>query len=86
VVERDLVDALRDGGIGAASLDVVETEPLPDDSPLWDMENVAISPHMSGDVLGWRDELADQFLTRLRAYVAGEQLAGAVDKQRGYVH
>ncbi|MEH3156143.1 MAG: D-2-hydroxyacid dehydrogenase [Gordonia paraffinivorans] len=86
VVERDLVAALRDGIIGAASLDVVETEPLPDDSPLWDMENVAISPHMSGDVVGWRDELADQFLTRLRAYVAGEELVGAVDKQRGYVH
>ena len=86
VVERDLVAALRDGTIAVASLDVVETEPLPDDSPLWDMENVAISPHMSGDVVGWRDELADQFLTRLRAHVAGEALAGAVDKQRGYVH
>ncbi|MBE7160540.1 MAG: D-2-hydroxyacid dehydrogenase [Williamsia herbipolensis] len=86
VVERDLVHALRDGVIGAASLDVVETEPLPDDSPLWDMENVAISPHMSGDVVGWRDELADQFLTRLQAWVAGEELTGAVDKQRGYVH
>lgn len=86
VVEDDLVAALRDGTIAAASLDVVETEPLPDDSPLWDMENVAISPHMSGDVVGWRDELADQFLTRLRAHVAGEELVGAVDKQRGYVH
>ncbi|WP_299570306.1 D-2-hydroxyacid dehydrogenase [uncultured Williamsia sp.] len=85
-VEDDLVAALRNGTIAAASLDVVETEPLPDDSPLWDMENVAISPHMSGDVVGWRDELADQFLTRLRAHVAGEELVGAVDKQRGYVH
>ena len=86
VVEDDLVAALRDGTIAAASLDVVATEPLPADSPLWDMENVAISPHMSGDVVGWRDELADQFLARLRAHVAGEELAGAVDKQRGYVH
>lgn len=86
VVEDDLVAALRDGTIAAASLDVVATEPLPADSPLWDMENVAISPHMSGDVVGWRDELADQFLVRLRAHVAGEELAGAVDKQRGYVH
>ncbi|MGZ8177249.1 D-2-hydroxyacid dehydrogenase [Williamsia sp. SKLECPSW1] len=86
VVESDLVDALRDGVIGAASLDVVETEPLPDDSPLWDMDDVAISPHMSGDVVGWRDELADQFLERLRSYLAGEELTGAVDKERGYVH
>ncbi|GAA2062848.1 D-2-hydroxyacid dehydrogenase [Williamsia deligens] len=86
VVESDLVDALRDGTIGAASLDVVDTEPLPGDSPLWDMDQVAISPHMSGDVVGWRDELADQFLVRLRAYAAGDELQGAVDKDRGYVH
>ncbi len=86
VVEDDLVEALRSGSIAAASLDVVETEPLPMSSPLWEMPQVAISPHMSGDVLGWRDELADTFLERLRVFVAGGELDHPVDKSRGYVH
>lgn len=95
VDEAALADALRSGGIGAASLDVFVTEPLPDDSPLWDFDNVAISAHMSGDVHGWRDELADQVLDNLRRYVlaareaGGEELSTAlrnvVDKRRGYV-
>ena len=95
VDEEALADALRSGGIGAASLDVFVTEPLPDDSPLWDFDNVAISAHMSGDVVGWRDELADQVLENLRRYVearreaGGEELSTAlrnvVDKRRGYV-
>ena len=85
VVEADLIEALRDGTIAAASLDVVETEPLPADSPLWDLEQVAISAHMSGDVVGWRDELADQFLAHLRRYAAGQAPDHPVDKERGYV-
>lgn len=85
VVEADLIEALRDGTIAAASLDVVETEPLPADSPLWDLDQVAISAHMSGDVVGWRDELADQFLAHLRRYAAGQAPDHPVDKERGYV-
>jgi phosphoglycerate dehydrogenase-like enzyme len=85
VDESALITAMRDGRIGAASLDVFETEPLPSDNPLWDMDNVHISAHMSGDVVGWRDELAEQFLANLRKYIAGEPMANAVDKQAGYV-
>ncbi|GAC46797.1 putative oxidoreductase [Gordonia aichiensis NBRC 108223] len=95
VDEAALADALRSGGIGAASLDVFITEPLPVDSPLWDLENVSISAHMSGDVVGWRDELADQVLDNLRRYVEASPARGAdvlsatlqnvVDKHRGYV-
>jgi phosphoglycerate dehydrogenase-like enzyme len=85
VDEPALITALREGQIGAASLDVFETEPLPSDNPLWEMDNVHVSAHMSGDVLGWRDELAEQFLANLRRYIAGEPMANAVDKQAGYV-
>jgi len=64
---------------------VFETEPLPADSPLWDMENVIVSPHMSGDVVGWQDELADQFAANLARWVGGEPLVNVVDKSSGYV-
>ncbi|GLB68916.1 D-2-hydroxyacid dehydrogenase [Arthrobacter mangrovi] len=85
VDEPALVEALRAGRIAAASLDVFEQEPLPADHPFWAMENVHISAHMSGDVVGWRDALAEQFLANLDRWLAGEPLANQVDKQRGYV-
>jgi phosphoglycerate dehydrogenase-like enzyme len=85
VVEQDLVDALAGRRIAGAALDVFETEPLPDDSPLWAMPNVIVSPHMSGDVVGWRDLLVDLFLDNLTRYRAGEPLRNVVDKSLGYV-
>lgn len=85
VDEAALVEALRAGEIAAASLDVFATEPLPADHPLWDLDQVAISAHMSGDVVGWRDALAGQFEENLRRWVAGEPLANVVDKASGYV-
>jgi phosphoglycerate dehydrogenase-like enzyme len=85
VDEPALVDALRAGRIAAASLDVFEQEPLPADHPFWAMENAHISAHMSGDVVGWRDALADQFLANLDRWLAGEPLTNQVDKERGYV-
>jgi phosphoglycerate dehydrogenase-like enzyme len=83
--EQALVEALRDGRIAAASLDVFEQEPLPADHPFWSLDNVHISAHMSGDVVGWRDALADQFLANLDRWLVGEPLANQVDKERGYV-
>jgi len=85
VDETALLDALRDGAIAAASLDVFETEPLPEDHPFWDLEQVRISAHMCGDVVGWRDALGEQFEHHLRRWVAGEQLSNVVDKATGYV-
>lgn len=85
VDEPALVEALEAGRIAAASLDVFEQEPLPADHPFWAMDNVHISAHMSGDVVGWRDALADQFLANLDRWLAGEPLANHVDKERGYV-
>ncbi len=91
VDEPALITALQAGEIGAASLDVFTEEPLDPASPLWAMDKVAISPHMSGDVVGWRSELADQFLANLRRYLDREDkspaeiLRNVVDKDRGYV-
>lgn len=85
VDEPALIRALREGRIAAASLDVFSEEPLPADDPLWDMENVHISAHMCGDVIGWRDTLAEQFQHNLERWLRGEGLVNVVDKDRGYV-
>ncbi|WP_410600759.1 D-2-hydroxyacid dehydrogenase [Amycolatopsis sp. lyj-90] len=85
VVTSDLVGALRDGPLGGAALDVFDTEPLPAESPLWSMENVLISPHMSGDFVGWRTTLVEVFADNFRRWRAGEPLRNVVDKQLGYV-
>ncbi|WP_394359621.1 D-2-hydroxyacid dehydrogenase [Amycolatopsis sp. SB7-3] len=85
VVTSDLTAALRDGPLGGAALDVFDTEPLPVDSPLWTMENVLISPHMSGDFVGWRNTLVEVFADNFRRWRAGEPLRNVVDKQLGYV-
>ena len=61
------------------------TEPLPDDSPLWTLPGVIVSPHMSGDLVGWRDSLVEVFRDNLARYRAGEPLRNVVDKSLGYV-
>lgn len=85
VDEEALIQALRENRIAAASLDVFAEEPVPADHPFWKMENVHMSAHMCGDVLGWRDALADQFLANLDRWSSGQELANVVDKERGYV-
>lgn len=85
VVEADLLAALRERRIAGAALDVFRNEPLPSDSPLWDAPGLLISPHMSGDTVGWRDDLAEQFLDNFDRWHAGEPLHNVVDKGLGYV-
>jgi phosphoglycerate dehydrogenase-like enzyme len=84
VVTEDLVDALWHAEIAGAALDVVETEPLPADSPLWDMPGTLISPHMAGDAHGWQEALAELFRDNLRRWVEGKPLLNVIDKSRGY--
>ena len=84
VVEPALVDALASGGIAGAALDVFEEEPLPSDSPLWDMENVIVCPHMSGDVTGWEADFADVFYGNVRRWLNGAPLRNVVDKRLGF--
>ncbi|HEX2298948.1 MAG TPA: D-2-hydroxyacid dehydrogenase [Pseudonocardiaceae bacterium] len=85
VVTDDLVAALRAGRLAGAVLDVFDSEPLAPDSPLWDTPGLIVSPHMSGDVHGWRDELVTLFAENLHRYTRGQPLHNVVDKTRGYV-
>ena len=85
VVTDDLVEALRTGAIAGAALDVFDTEPLPSEHPLWAMDQVLITPHMSGDADGWRERLADLFMDNAFRFLDGKPLRNTVDKKRGYV-
>ena len=85
VIQDDLIAALRAGRLAGAALDVFETEPLPTDSPLWTLPGVIVSPHMSGDVTGWRDALVSLFAENLTRYRNGQPLRNVVDKNQGYV-
>ncbi len=84
VDEASLAEALRQKKLAAAALDVLEKEPLPSDSPLWDMENVLITPHI-GSVTPrlWERQYA-LISENVRRFLAGEPLLGVVDKQKGY--
>ncbi|MEM9549798.1 MAG: glyoxylate/hydroxypyruvate reductase A [Pseudomonadota bacterium] len=81
IVEPDLIDALNTGPLAHAVLDVVRTEPLPPESPLWRHPNVTITPHVSGWHLG--DALRD-VVENFRRLTGGEPLLHEVDRKRGY--
>jgi phosphoglycerate dehydrogenase-like enzyme len=82
--EADLVRALQKGWIAGAGLDVFENEPLPAESPLWAMENVIISPHVSGMTPHYDDRAVELFAENLRRYLAGEPLLNVVSRDVGY--
>ncbi len=84
VNEHDLIKALQRGWIAGAGLDVFETEPLPDDSPLWGMANVILTPHVSGFTTHYDERAVDLFAANLRRYLAGEALINVVDRELGY--
>lgn len=85
VIDTDaLLDALRAGRIAGAALDVHDPEPLPEDSPFWDMPNVIVTPHRSGSIHGYFDRAAEFFAENLQRYVRGEPLANVVGRERGY--
>jgi phosphoglycerate dehydrogenase-like enzyme len=84
VNEGELIEALRSGEIAGAGLDVFQKEPLPEDSPFWEMENVVVTPHSAGGYRGFRDAVVDLFLENLRRYNAGQPLLNLVRKEEGY--
>lgn len=81
-----LIAALQEKRISGAVLDVTAVEPLPDNSPLWDMQNVVITPHISGhddDPIN-AQAIYTIFEENLKRYIAGEKLTHVVNRQRGY--
>lgn len=80
-----LTEALASGSIAGAALDVVHPEPLPGGHALWSMENVIITPHMSGDTENYLDDLGKLFVENLGRFVNGEPLLNVVDKTLGFV-
>ena len=82
--EQAMIEALRGGKIGGAGLDVFEREPLEASSPLWDMENVILTPHMSGANRGYMEKACELFAENLRRFSAGAQLLNVVDPVYGY--
>jgi glyoxylate/hydroxypyruvate reductase A len=85
VIDEDaLIEALRSGRLGGAALDVFREEPLPADSPLWDLENVLISPHSASTVESENATLTALFLDNLARYREGRPLLNRYDAVRGY--
>lgn len=84
--EAALIRALQSKKIAAAALDVFETEPLPGSSPLWDMDNVLVSPHCTDKTANpdWLDLAMQPFLENFWHFVNGEPLINLVDKKAGY--
>lgn len=85
VKENILIQALKEGWLAGAALDVFETEPLPLDSELWKLPNVLVSPHMAG-ATGEEHitPLTELFCENLRRFLAGKELLNVIDKKRGY--
>ena len=82
IVEKDLTEALHDGVIRAAILDVFEPEPMPADNPLWLMENVIVTPHNSA--FSFPKKIADIFEENYHKFTRGDALNYTVDIERGY--
>lgn len=82
--ERVLIESLRSGKVKKAALDVFEKEPLPEDSPLWQMDNVIISPHNS-----WASEMDERrryeiTYKNMEKFINGEELINVVNLEQGY--
>ncbi|HET7579482.1 MAG TPA: D-2-hydroxyacid dehydrogenase [Bacillales bacterium] len=85
LVDTDaLVTELQQGVIRGAALDVFEKDPLPKDHPLWDMENVFITPHLSAKTVRYLDRCLDKFEINLARFEKGEAMIHQVDVKKGY--
>ncbi|MBI1900853.1 MAG: D-2-hydroxyacid dehydrogenase [Planctomycetia bacterium] len=84
VVEADLVEAIEEGRLAGAGLDVTEVEPLPASSKLWDLQDVILTPHVGGQSARRAQNMTDFFCENLRRYLAGEPLLNVVDKRLGF--
>jgi phosphoglycerate dehydrogenase-like enzyme len=84
VDEEALLDALRNRRIRGAALDVFDVEPLPPEHPLWQLDNVLISPHTADHTDDAHERAVNFFIENLRRFRAGESLENVVDKVEQY--
>lgn len=84
VEEPALLRALKEGPMAGAALDVFVQEPLPSESPFWDLPNVLVTPHNTGGMRDLGKRSAEMFCENLRRYVNGQPLNNVVDPDRGY--
>jgi glyoxylate/hydroxypyruvate reductase A len=84
VNEPAMIDALRSGRIKGAALDVFAVEPLPTDSPMWELPNVLISPHSASTVSAENGRIVDIFLDNLGRFLEGRPLRNRFEAERGY--
>jgi glyoxylate/hydroxypyruvate reductase len=82
--EKALLEAIETGRLGGAVLDVFDTEPLPSDSPFWELPNVLVSPHSASTVANENIRLVDLFIDNLRRFLDGEPLVNRYYPDRGY--
>nr|WKF58066.1 Glyoxylate/hydroxypyruvate reductase A [Paraburkholderia busanensis] len=82
LVEQDLLDALAEGQLAAATLDVLREEPLPSDHPFWREPRITITPHVSAVTL--RAESVEQVARKINALMRGDSVGGVVNVERGY--
>ena len=82
--EEALVRALREGWIAGAALDVFQQEPLSAESELWELDNVILTPHISGGTPRYMERAVDLFCDNLRRYLDGQPLRNVVEPGRGY--
>ena len=84
VDERSLLRVLDEDLIGGAGLDVTPVEPLPQNSPLWDMPNVIVTPHVAGGSPIRLDRTVGLFCDNLERFLVGKPLLSVIDKRKGY--
>jgi glyoxylate/hydroxypyruvate reductase len=84
IEEKALLEAIETGHLGGAVLDVFDREPLPSDSPFWELPNVLVSPHSASTVANENARLVDLFVDNLRRFLDGEPLLNRYYPDRGY--
>jgi phosphoglycerate dehydrogenase-like enzyme len=84
VDDEAVVEALGDGRLGGAALDVFTREPLDESSPYWDLPNVIVTPHTAGALQDYWTPLVALFSDNLRRFERGEPLRNVIDKEAGY--
>ena len=84
IKEKELITALEAHEISGAGLDTFEEEPLPQNSKLWEMKNVIITPHSAGQSNKYFERITDVFIQNLELFIADKPLKNSVNKKTGY--